>query len=163
MGLFNFYRRFVKGFAQIAAPLNKLLKKDVLFKWISACEEAFQMLKNSLVKAPILAYPDMSRRFSLTTDASQDGLGYILGQKDPELGEVVIAYGGRGLRTAEKNYYISEIECLAVIEGIKDKIFKITVQQHRSVILHIKIIYKSEIYLSKSSGLTFRKPFLQSR
>ena len=42
----------------------------------------------------------MSRRFSLTTDASQDGLGYILGQKDPDLGEVVIAYDGRGLRTA---------------------------------------------------------------
>ena len=119
MGLFNFYRRFVQGFSQIAAPLNALLRKDVKFEWSTRCDKAFQQLKNNLVQAALLAYPDMSQRFHLTTDASQDGLGYILGQKHPDHGEVVIAYGGRGLHTAERNYSITELECLAVIKGIK--------------------------------------------
>ena len=56
MGLFNFYRRFVQGFSQIAAPLNALLRKDVKFEWSTRCDKAFEQLKNNLVQAPLLAY-----------------------------------------------------------------------------------------------------------
>ena len=69
MGLFNFYRRFVKGFSQIAAPLNVLLKKDSEFKWSEQCQKAFTTLKNKLTEAPILAYPNLNLPFTLTTDA----------------------------------------------------------------------------------------------
>ena len=119
MGLFNFYRRFVKGFSQIAAPLNALLGKDVPFKWTMECDSAFSSLKNKLIEAPILGYPDMNLPFTLTTDASGSGIGYILSQVHPNRREVVIAYGGRGLRTGEKNYTVTELECLAVLEGIR--------------------------------------------
>ena len=117
MGLFNFYRRFVKGFSQIAAPLNSLLSKDMPFQWSEECEIAFQTLKANLTQAPILGYPNMSLPFTLTTDASGSGLGYILSQEQSHKKEVVIAYGGRGLKTGEKNY--SALECLAVLEGIR--------------------------------------------
>ena len=119
MGLFNFYRRFVQGFSQIAAPLNTLLGKDAEFKWTRECDEAFNLLKSKLIEAPVLGYPDMTVPFTLTTDASGSGIGYILSQIYPDKRETVIAYGGRGLRSNEKNFTVTELECLAILEGIK--------------------------------------------
>ena len=72
-----------------------------------------------MVNAPILAYPDTNKEFILTTDASGQALGYILSQKDNEENERVIAYGGRALRKSERNYPITELEGLAIVEGIK--------------------------------------------
>lgn len=117
LGLANFYRRFVLGYAKIATPLNVLLKKDAPFQWSENCEAAFQNLKDRLVSAPILAYPDMTQPFRLTTDASATAIGYILSQmKNGQ--EHPIAYGGRATRQAEKNYCITDLECLAVLEGV---------------------------------------------
>ena len=63
LGLCSFYRKFVKNFATIAVPLHKLLLKDASFDWTSDCENAFQLLKTSLIEAPLLRYPDMNRDF----------------------------------------------------------------------------------------------------
>ena len=79
LGLCNYYRRFVAGFAKIASPLNHLTRKGVAFEWCSECEAAFQMLKSRLCSPPILAYPDFSRPFHLYTDASKSAIGFILG------------------------------------------------------------------------------------
>lgn len=117
LGLCNYYRRFVLDYAKIAAPLNTLLKKDTRWLWSDKCEVAFQTLKQNLVSAPILAYPNMSETFVLTTDASVTALGYILSQTINGK-EHPIAYGGRATRKAEKNYSITDLECLAVLEGI---------------------------------------------
>ena len=62
----------------------------------------------------------MNRPFVLTCDASRSGLGYILGQVGEDNREHVIAYSGRALRKAEKNYHVSELECLALVEGIRE-------------------------------------------
>ena len=99
LGLCNYYRRFVEGFAQIASPLNKLTRKNVPFVWSSECQTAFEELKRRLCAPPILAYPNFSLPFHLYTDASQTAIGYILGQT-VEGREVVIAYGGRELSLA---------------------------------------------------------------
>jgi hypothetical protein len=119
LGLASYYRRFVKGFTTIAAPLNELLKKKVRYKWTKAQQTAFEELKHHLTSAPILAYPNFEREFILFTDASDLALGAILSQKDHEGYERVIAYASRTLSPAEKNYSVTEKECLAVVWAIK--------------------------------------------
>ncbi len=57
LGLASYYRRFVKNFAKIAAPLHSLTRKNVTFQWSEACEAAFCQLKELLTTAPVLAYP----------------------------------------------------------------------------------------------------------
>ena len=119
LGLTNYYKRFIQGYSVLAAPMFKLLRKDTPFHWDNACQEAFQELKYRLVIQPILVYPDMAKRFYLTTDASNTGIGFILSQHDDKDREVVIAYGGRALRGAEAQYPTTQLEYLAVVEGIK--------------------------------------------
>lgn len=80
LGLANYYRRFIKDFSKIAAPLNKLLRKDQKFVWTDICEQAFETLKAALVCAPTLAFPDFKETFQLFTDASNEGIGATLGQ-----------------------------------------------------------------------------------
>ena len=118
MGLTNYYRKFIKGFAQIASPLHALTRKGTKFVWTEECQTAFDKLKKVLTEAPILAYPDFSLPFILATDASDDALGMVLGQKQQGC-EVVIAYGRRKLNPAERNYSVTEHETLAVVDGVK--------------------------------------------
>ena len=118
LGLANYYRRFIKYFSKIAAPLNKLLRKDQKFVWTDICEQAFETLKAALVCAPILAFLDFKETFQLFTDASNEGIGATLGQiQDGK--EVAIAYAGTDFNAAERNYSTTEREALAVVFGIK--------------------------------------------
>lgn len=118
LGLCSFYRRYVPNFAKISAPLNELLRKDKKFVWSDKCQTAFEQLKEALINPPILAFPDFSKPFLLYTDASGEAIGYVLGQiQNGE--EKVIAYAGRTLEKPERNYGISELEALAVIEAVK--------------------------------------------
>ena len=80
LGLAGYYRRYVKGFAAIAAPLHALTRKDALFHWSEDCQAAFDQLKARLTTSPITAFPDFSQEFRLYTDASTAGLGAILAQ-----------------------------------------------------------------------------------
>ena len=77
LGLASYYRRFVKGFATIAAPLHALTQKGTPFHWTSKCQEAFQTLKDSLTSSPTTAFPNFEAPFRLYTDASSVGLGAI--------------------------------------------------------------------------------------
>jgi hypothetical protein len=119
IGLASYYRRFIQDFAQIAAPMNKLLKKDTPYIWSKDCQKAFEFMKNALTSAPILRYPNFEEPFILYTDASYTGLGAVLAQKDEEGLEHVIAYASRSLDKAEQNYSATEIECLAAVWGMK--------------------------------------------
>ena len=78
LGLANFYQRFIKGYAQVAQPLNDLTKKDTPFAWKEAQQTAFDTLKHHFTTAPILAYPDNDRIFCLETDASDFATGAVL-------------------------------------------------------------------------------------
>lgn len=118
MGLTNYYRKFVKDFAHIARPLHKLTK-GAAFLWTEKCQTAFTTLKKVLTEAPILAYPDCTQPFQLTTDASNDAIGMVLGQKrNGKMVNIVIAYAGRKLNPAEHNYTVTEREALAVVDGV---------------------------------------------
>ncbi len=119
LGLANYYRRFVKGFAHIARPLNRLTNKEIPFEWNDSCETSFQQLKSALMSGPILMYPDFEREFILYTDASDTAIGFILGQKDEEGRERAVAYAGKSLSKAQQNWDTRDKELLAVVEGIK--------------------------------------------
>jgi hypothetical protein len=119
LGLASYYRRFIKDFSKIANPLNKLLKKNTPYRWTNSQQQAFEHLKNCLVSAPILTYPNWDRPFMLFTDASTFALGAVLSQKDTEGNEHVVAYASRSLLPAEKNYFATELECLAVVWAIE--------------------------------------------
>ncbi|GJU11407.1 putative reverse transcriptase domain-containing protein [Tanacetum coccineum] len=87
LGLAGYYRRFIEGFLKIAKPMTKLTQKKVKFVWGDKQEAAFQLLKQKLCNAPILALPEGSEDFIAYCDASKKGLGAVLMQR-----EKVIAY-----------------------------------------------------------------------
>lgn len=76
----NYYRRFIPNFSTISQPLTYLRKKRVAFNWTSKCEDAFNEIKAKLISAPILAYPDFTKQFRVTVDASHQGCGAVISQ-----------------------------------------------------------------------------------
>ncbi|GJX54332.1 putative reverse transcriptase domain-containing protein [Tanacetum coccineum] len=82
LGLAGYYRRFIEGFSKIAKPMTKLTQKKVKFEWGDKQEAAFQLLKQKLCSAPILALPEGSEDFIVYCDASKKGLGAVLMQRE---------------------------------------------------------------------------------
>ena len=106
LGLSGYYRKFVKDYARIAAPLTALTRKGQHFEWTSECQVAFDALKRALTTPPVLAMPDDQGSFILDTDASDVSVGAVLSQVQGGV-ERVIAYGGRSLSRQERNYCIT--------------------------------------------------------
>ncbi|GES99293.1 uncharacterized protein LOC105343682 [Rhizophagus clarus] len=100
-------------------PLNRLLKKNTPFVWRNDQVDSFEYLKTCLMTPPILSYPNFEKPFILYTDASTFALGTILSQKNEDKKERVIAYASRTLGKHERNYGITELECLAVVWAVK--------------------------------------------
>ena len=117
LGLAGYYRRYIKGFAVIAAPLHALTRKDAVFHWSEDCQNTFDQLKTRLTTNPITAFPDFSQEFRLYTDASTAGLGAILAQVR-EGKECIICCASRGLNKAEKSYPATKLECLAIVWAV---------------------------------------------
>ena len=118
LGLANYYRRFVPSFSTVAAPLNALTS-DREWQWTDACQLSFNTLKDLLTSAPILRRPDYNKPFVVYTDASNVGIGGLLTQEIDGV-EYVIAYASRTLSSAERNYGVTERECLAVVYSLKE-------------------------------------------
>lgn len=133
LGFASYYRRFVKGFAKLAAPLHQLVaqlggttsrkpsRQALADAWTDICEESFEGLKRRLVSAAVLAYADFTLRFILEVDASYGGLGAVLSQNQD--GKVrPVAYASRGLRLTERNmnnYSSMKLEFLALkVQGV---------------------------------------------
>nr|GFB62661.1 putative reverse transcriptase domain-containing protein [Tanacetum cinerariifolium] len=114
LGLAGYYRRFIEGFSKIAKTMTKLTQKKVLFEWGDKQEAAFQLLKQKLCSAPILALPEGSEDFIVYCDASNKGLGAVLMQR-----EKVISYASRQLKIHKKNYMTHDLELGAVLFALK--------------------------------------------
>ncbi|GJV54210.1 putative reverse transcriptase domain-containing protein [Tanacetum coccineum] len=113
-GLAGYYRRFIEGFSKIAKPLTKLTQKNKSYIWGEEQESAFQLLKQKLCEAPILALPEGNDNFVVYCDASLQGLGAVLMQR-----EKVIAYASRQLQPMMENYTTHDLELGAVIFALK--------------------------------------------
>nr|GFA50676.1 putative reverse transcriptase domain-containing protein [Tanacetum cinerariifolium] len=114
LGLVGYYRRFIKGFSKIAKPMTKLTQKKVKFEWGDNQEAVFQLLKQKLCSAPILALPEGSEDFIVYCDASNKRLGTVLMQR-----EKVISYASRQLKIHEENYTTQDLELGAVVFALK--------------------------------------------
>ena len=144
MGMASYYRRFVKDFAQIAKPITELTKKDVRWKWSEECEVAYRRLIDEITNAPVLVYPDYSKTFYVTTDASGEGIGAMLSQVHGNRHRP-IAFFSRGLVGAESRYHVYEQEGLAI---------KAALQKFKFYILGYKVVVRTDnqpiLYLLKS-------------
>ena len=140
MGMFAYYRKFIKDFSKIAAPLyrhagkgvqNKKGKnKEILLE--DDARKAFQILKKAITESPVmLMFPDWEKPFEIHCDASTQALGAILIQVI-EKQERVVMYASRTLNPTEKKYQVYELECLAVVWGVE--VFKKYIRNTRTVI-----------------------------
>ena len=118
LGLCNVYRRFVPHYAKIAHPLNQLLKKGQpvqLEGFDEPCKKAFHKRKEAILAPPVLALPKKDLPYSVDTDASDYQIGAAHFQTHPDAQRKPIGFFSRTLEAAERNYSVSEKECLAVI------------------------------------------------
>ena len=111
------YRRFIKGFANIVHPLYDVLGKEVkmgLMDLPPKAREAVGILKGKVQTPPVLVFPDFDKPFLLETDASKEGLGVVLSQKQSNGWYHPVAFRSRSLTPSEKNYHSSKLEFLAL-------------------------------------------------
>ena len=140
LGLCSYYRRFIKGFATIASPLNRLLEAGQAFDWTDECQIAFERLKATLTGDEVMSYPNNQGLFILDTDASDTGIGATLSQvqwceKTDRDEERPIAYASRSMNKAQRRYCTTKRELLAVI---------VFVQQFRHYLLGRHFIVRTD-------------------
>ena len=114
----NYYRKFVKNFAEVANLLYALTSNAVKFTWSEVHEEAFQLLKMRLLQAPILSFPNFSYPFVIDTAASETALGAVLSQVI-EGEERPMAFESRVLTKTEVNYATTKRETLRIVQAMQ--------------------------------------------
>ena len=127
LGMTGFFRRFIKNYARIAKPLNDILegeaskmKSEAVILPLEALE-VFEQLKMCCMMAPVLAFADFEKEFQLETDASSEGLGAVLSQKQPDGKWHPIAFGSHELKGGEAKYHSSKLEFLALKWAIMEQ------------------------------------------
>ena len=115
IGFINHYRIFMKHLAHVSDPLYRLTRKNVKFEWTKECQDAFEQIKNLLITAPLLVYPERDKDFIIECDASNTALGAALSQ-DPTR---PIAFASRQLTPTERRYSTSVRELLAIVWAAK--------------------------------------------
>jgi hypothetical protein len=114
-GLASYYRKFIKNFAKIAAPLTNLLKKSaVTYEWEEVCDEAFETLKGILVKALVLKLPDFDKDFEIHSDAFDFAIRGVLVQEGRP-----VAFESKKLSETKRRWPTHEKEMWAVIHCLK--------------------------------------------
>lgn len=118
LGMANFYRQFIPDCAALQAPLTKLLKKGEPWSWGPEQESALRKLVRVLADTAELQLPDLNREFVIQTDACDLGLGAVLLQEH-EGALRPVAFASRSLTPAERNYSVTEKECLAIVFALR--------------------------------------------
>ena len=127
LGAMGFYRRFIKGYAKIAQPLNDLISdensklKNQTIEITVPALKAFHELKLKCMQAPVLAFADFHKPFLLETDASSDGLSSVLSQKQEDGKYHPVAYASQSLKGSESKYHSSKLEFLALKWAVVDQ------------------------------------------
>ncbi|UYV69600.1 hypothetical protein LAZ67_6004053 [Cordylochernes scorpioides] len=119
LGAVNVYNKFIPDYARLRTPLNNLLKKDVTWDWDDKCQKAFTSLKESLTQHPVLHLYKDELPCQVYCDASTLGIAGVLKQVHSAGKAYPVQYFSRALRVHERNYTISELECLAIVESVE--------------------------------------------
>jgi hypothetical protein len=119
LGFCNFYRRFIRGFSQIAKPLNNLLKKGVKWAWEKAEQEAFDKLKKQVTEEPVLMQPDQKKQFEIEVDTSNYAIGAVLMQKGEKDILHPVAFFLKTMNDVQRNYDVYNRELLALVETFR--------------------------------------------
>ena len=153
LGCSSYYRRFIKDYAKIARPLDALRRtvSNNKFKWEQEHQDAFDALKTAITSDAILVYPDFTKEFLVTADASKNGIGGVVSQitdgRDRPIG-----FCSRALKTAEVNYSVLEKEALAIL---------FTLERHKYILLGypVRILSDHEplTYLFKKADVSGRQ------
>ena len=120
LGFANFYRKFIPNFSNIVAPIVLLTRKDHPWSWTESQQTAFDVLKLIFSSSPVLCIPDVTRPFTLMTDASLLAAGAVLMQSDAAGDLHPCAYFSKTFSLAERNYDIYDQELLAVILALTE-------------------------------------------
>lgn len=118
LGLANYYRRYVHGFANMAAALNLLTRKNVPFVWGAAQDKAFEALKVALTTSPVLKNPEFGKPFKITCDASEFAVGAVLSQETAE-GERPVAFISQSLNDTQRRWPTHDRELHAIVTALK--------------------------------------------
>ncbi|GJR32093.1 putative reverse transcriptase domain-containing protein [Tanacetum coccineum] len=123
LGLAGYYRRFIENFSKIAKPLTSLTQKNQKYEWGEKQEEAFQTLKDNLCNAPILSLPDGVEDFVVYCDASNQGLGCVLMQRDKIIRAFKQHIELEGVEYASRRwleqYVIMNVRLSTILSGVK--------------------------------------------
>ena len=117
LGLASYYRKFIRGFSQLAKPMTDLTRDKVVWNWGDAQQQSFLALKAAMATTPVLRLPDFERQFVVTTDASDVAIGAIL-EQDFGSGLQPIAFSSRKLNPTEIRYSAYERELLGIVWAI---------------------------------------------
>ncbi|GFT13349.1 retrovirus-related Pol polyprotein from transposon 17.6 [Trichonephila clavipes] len=110
LGMDGWYHIFIPNYADIREPLYRLKKKGAQFNWFTEANDSFNKAKRALTEAPVLQVQNFQEKFNLFTDASGVGIGSVLNHN-----QRLFTFASRTLNKAERNYSVTERECLAVI------------------------------------------------
>ena len=112
LGLTGYYRKFIRHYGSIAAPLTRILLKDA-FVWTKDAEEAFQQLKQAMLQPPVLALPDLSKLFIVEVDAFGSGMGAVLMQESQ-----LVAFYSQAFSMWALGQSIYEKELMAIVHVV---------------------------------------------
>ena len=119
LGLANYYRRFIKDFARIAAPLHMLVRKEQKWKWKKEQEKAFGKLKEVFTTELVLAIPDIDKEMRVEADTSDYTTGGVLLTKCKGRKWRPVAFISKSLNAMERNYKIHDKKMLVVIRCLE--------------------------------------------
>lgn len=141
LGIAGWYRRFIDNFSTEVFPITEVLSTKRKFNWTQEAQQSFERIKYLLTTTPVLSNPDFTKKFYLHCDASDYGIGAVLVQLDESGAEKPIGYMSKKLNTAQRNYSVTERECLAAIEAIKKFRCYLELQEFEVITDHSSLIW----------------------
>ena len=113
-GLATYYQSFIQHFSLTMQPLYALTKRNIVFEWKEVHQIAFDKIKNAIADDVVLKYPNFSKPFTIATDSSKFAVGACISQLDSDRNLRPVAFAGRKLSTAERNYSVTDQELVGI-------------------------------------------------